>query len=592
VQGQGRRQRQRANTQGAALQVAWPGSPGQNVQRQVCRLQQRMDRATPRGEVSTGPTLQKLRARSWDARLLAGRRSTQAHRGRPTAGSDGIQSCPPPQRWRGANALGLDDTARSLRRLGRPTRGSTTDNRPLGMPTQAERARPPRVRQALEPAWAAKLAAPTSGFRPGRSCHEALGASCPARRYRPPEALHIDRAPGCARIAHPAVGAKGQAPPRRRRPRTAWRQAGSLEDAHRRPTPAGPPQGGSGAPRLALLALHGRAAASTQVDPHARVRTSAADGVGLPEDRQGLAHAQELRTPWWAQGGLRLHAAKSSRRQTWEGAHPGVPFLGGARRQSRVGQPPAGQGPRGHRRRGAHTLSTPATAQVQDQLAERGRRLTRGRALPQGLVRRPLHPTSRGGATDDRPGVRHAVSGRLDQRPWITLRSWARWRPPRQAIGGVTRRSWQRWGARLPWATTATAPHAASLRAHSAVRMTRHVNVQGHRSPYEGDWVSGSTRQGRPPTLSATRAWVLTTPQGRGRDGGLGFPHDDRIEVDHIHGKHRKARSANLQALHGPCHQAKTREPRDDLPPGMRDKHQATEERREAKVSCAALEQW
>jgi hypothetical protein len=91
--------------------------------------------------------------------------------------------------------------------------------------------------------------------------------------------------------------------------------------------------------------------------------------------------------------------------------------------------------------------------------------------------------------------------------------------------------------------------------------------------------------------IRAQRAWWLKTPQGRGRYGGLDFHHDDRIEVDHRHGTHRDARSANLQARHGHCHHAKTREPRDSLPRGLRDKHQETEERREAKVSCAALEQ-
>ena len=59
----------------------------------------------------------------------------------------------------------------------------------------------------------------------------------------------------------------------------------------------------------------------------------------------------------------------------------------------------------------------------------------------------------------------------------------------------------------------------------------------------------------------------------------------------HINGNHRDSRSANLQALHGYCHDAKTREHGDYLPPGLRDKHQDTEERREAKVSCSVLEQ-
>ena len=48
-QGKVVRQRQRATTQGAALQVAWQGLPWKQVHRQVCRLHKRMSRATPRG---------------------------------------------------------------------------------------------------------------------------------------------------------------------------------------------------------------------------------------------------------------------------------------------------------------------------------------------------------------------------------------------------------------------------------------------------------------------------------------------------------------------------------------------------------------
>lgn len=91
---------------------------------------------------------------------------------------------------------------------------------------------------------------------------------------------------------------------------------------------------------------------------------------------------------------------------------------------------------------------------------------------------------------------------------------------------------------------------------------------------------------------SSNLARLLKAQRGRCRYCGLFFQHDDRIEVDHINGNHRDSRSANLQALHGHCHKAKTREHQDYLPPGRRDKHQDTEERREAKVSCAALEQW
>jgi len=100
-----------------------------------------------------------------------------------------------------------------------------------------------------------------------------------------------------------------------------------------------------------------------------------------------------------------------------------------------------------------------------------------------------------------------------------------------------------------------------------------------------------STRHGRHPSVSLRLAKWLKQQHGRCRYCGLCFPHDDHIEVDHINADHHDSRSANLPALHGHCHDAKTREPRDYLPLGVRDKPRDTEERREAKVSCSVLEQ-
>ena len=130
-------------------------------------------------------TLQKGLRKSWEARLLAGRRTTQDHRGKHPAGIDGAKSLTPPQRWRLANERHLAGTATALRRLGIPTRGATTEKRPRGIPTQADRARQPFVRQALEAAWEAQLSAQPYGFRPGRSCQEAIGALVTALRFRP-----------------------------------------------------------------------------------------------------------------------------------------------------------------------------------------------------------------------------------------------------------------------------------------------------------------------------------------------------------------------------------------------------------------------
>lgn len=152
-------------------------------------------------------------------------------------------------------------------------------------------------------------------------------------------------------------------------------------------------------------------------------------------------------------------------------------------RQYRMGKHQSGKGPGGWRRLGYKTLIKPAKGKVTDQLAELGRIIKCGRALSQGLLIRQLNPTIQGWATYSRTGVSQAVYDRLDHFPWLTLRAWARWRHPRKSIGWVTRRYWHRWGARLTFAASATDPEAASLQAHREVRITRQVNVQGHRSP-------------------------------------------------------------------------------------------------------------
>jgi len=369
LQGKAMSQRPCAKTQGLSLKVAWQGIAWKKVQRHVFHLQKRIYRAAQREDVRTVHKLQKLLVKSWSARLFAVRRITQDNRGKHTAGIDGAKTLTPPHRWRLANELHLEGTAPALRRLWIPKRGSRTEKRPLGIPTQTDRARQTVVRQALEPAWEAKRSPHTYGFRPGRSCHEAIGAIFTAIRFRPQHALKLDMAKCCDRIAHPALLAKGQAPPRIRRHLKAWLKAGIFDDGHLSPTTAGTPQGGSCAPLLALIALHGMDQAITRVSPHARVIAYADDGGVLHEERQVLEHCQELLKTWLAEMGLSLHEAKSCIAHTCEGDQPGFAFLGCDIRQYRVSTSQAGKGPGGHGRLGCKTLIKPAKDKVKDHLA-------------------------------------------------------------------------------------------------------------------------------------------------------------------------------------------------------------------------------
>ena len=582
-------QRQRAKTQGPSLKVAWQDIRWKKVQRHVFHLQKRIYRATQRGAIRTARKLQKLLIKSWYARLLAVRRVTQDNRGKHTAGIDGVKSLTPVQRWQLANTLRLDGQATPLRRTWIPKRGSS-EKRPLGIPTQHDRAQQTIVRQALEPEWEAKLSAHTYGFRPGRSCWDAIEAIFHRITFRPQYVLKVDIAKCFDRINHEALLAKTQASPALRRQLKAWLKAGVLEDGHFAPTAAGTPQGGTISPLLALIALHGMDEAITRVHPQARVIAYADDCVVLHEDRRVVEHSQQLLRLWLAEIGLTLNETKSHIRHTLEGEDPGFEFLGFHIRQYRVGKHQSGKRP-GGQRLGYKTLIKPAKANIQAHLAELGRIIRRSRALPQSEVIRQLNPTIRGWAHYYRIGVSKAVYARLDSLTWAKLRSWAHRRHPTKTTPWVIQRYWHRLGTCLAFATSATAPHAGHLHLHSEVPITRHIKVRGNRSPYDGDWVYWSTRQGRHPGVSPRLATLLKQQRGRCAYCGLFFHDDDRIEIDHINGDRRNSRATNLQALHGHCHDAKTREYRDYLPYGMRDQHQDTEERSARKRARSVLEQ-
>ena len=435
--------------------AAWQDIPWKNVQRHVCRLQKRMDRATQRGDVRTVHKLPNLRCKSWYARLLAVRRVTQDNRGKQTAGIDGVKALLPPQRWQLARELQLDGQATPLRRTWIPKRGGP-EKRPLGIPTQHERARQTLVRQALEPEWEAKLAPHTYGFRPGRSCWDAIAAVFHRIKFRPQYRLNVDIAKCFDRIDHLALLAKLPAPPGIRRQVRAWRRSGIREDDVFSPTTAGTPQGGSVSPLLALIALHGMDTAITQVYPEARVIAYADDCMVRHEDRSVLEHCQHLFMTWLAEIGLTLNVTKTHIRHTLEGDQPGMDFLGFHSRQYRVGTHQSGKGPRGHQRLGFNTLITPAKVNVKTHLAELGRIIRSSRAWPQAALIRQLNPKIRGWANYDRTWVSQATFSRVDHLTWVKLRHWARRRPPNASAGWVYDRYWPRRDSRRVFATPAT----------------------------------------------------------------------------------------------------------------------------------------
>jgi len=142
--------------------------------------------------------------KSWYAKLIAVRRVTQDNTGRKTAGVDGVKSLSPVARLRLVKELKLSCKVNPTRRVGIPKPGKD-EKRPLGIPTMKDRALQALVKLALEPEWEARFEPNSYGFRPGRSCHDAIEAIFNAIRYKAKYVLDADIAKCFDRINHEAL---------------------------------------------------------------------------------------------------------------------------------------------------------------------------------------------------------------------------------------------------------------------------------------------------------------------------------------------------------------------------------------------------
>ncbi|MEG4026447.1 reverse transcriptase N-terminal domain-containing protein, partial [Microcoleus sp. S13C4] len=153
--------------------VEWRQINWRKLERFVYKLQKRIYRASQRGDVKAVRRLQKTLMKSWSARCLAVRRVTQDNSGKKTAGVDGLKSLTPKQRLALVAKLKLSPKVAPTRRVWIPKPG-TEEKRPLGIPTINDRALQALVKLVLEPEWEARFEPNSYGFRPGRSCHDAI----------------------------------------------------------------------------------------------------------------------------------------------------------------------------------------------------------------------------------------------------------------------------------------------------------------------------------------------------------------------------------------------------------------------------------
>jgi RNA-directed DNA polymerase len=221
----------------------WKQLPWRAIERRCFKLQKRIYRASQRGNVKVVHRLQRLLMKSWSARCLAVRRVTQDNRGKKTAGIDGVKALTPASRLQLTAALSLSRKARPVRRVWIP-KPHSADKRRLGIPVMHDRAAQALLKLALEPEWEARFEPNSYGFRPGRSCHDAIRAIfntiCGKDKY----VLDADIAKCFDRIGHEALLRRLATTPTFRRVIRQWLKAGMMEDGQLFPTEEGTPQGG------------------------------------------------------------------------------------------------------------------------------------------------------------------------------------------------------------------------------------------------------------------------------------------------------------------------------------------------------------
>ena len=239
----------------------WDAVDWRQVEDDVRRLRQRIFTASSRaGNLKRVRSLQKMILRSRASALLSVRRVTEVNAGRKTAGVDGRIVL---AGWEKADmAAWLQHGAaawkpRPVKRVFIPEKGGKL--RGLGIPVIADRALQALACGALEPEWEARFESRSYGFRPGRSCQDAMQAIFVTARGKTCKrvwALDADLAAAFDRIDHDhLLGQLGMFPARGLV--AAWLKAGVVDRGRFAPTEQGSPQGGVISPVLMNVALHG-----------------------------------------------------------------------------------------------------------------------------------------------------------------------------------------------------------------------------------------------------------------------------------------------------------------------------------------------
>jgi RNA-directed DNA polymerase len=538
------------------------------VNRRMRNLRRRIFRASQQGDQKTVSRLQKLMLRSYSNRLLAVRRVTQLNHGRNTPGVDRVVVKTPAARGKLVDELGSYQPWRALpaKRVYIPKGKGRL--RPLGIVSVRDRALQAMVKNALEPAWEARFEAASYGFRPGRSCHDAMQKIylLANGRSTKPWILDADIREAfdnlCRTFLLDAIG-----PVPGRELIKQWLYAGYLEDGTVQDTPAGTPQGAVLSPLMLNVGLHGmEEALSVKYDRRGQIRGPRAlvryadDVVVFCRSKEDAERARDDLQFWLAPRGLTLSAEKTRIVHITEG----FDFLGFTVRQYPVTTT----------RSGYKLLIKPSRESVRRIKARLREEWLGLRGSNVEAITKRLNPIIRGWATYFRRQVSAEVFGDLDNFMWRRAYRYAKYTHPDKPWRWITRRYWGRFHRQRNdhwvFGSPATGRHLLKF---AWFPIQRHVLVQGTASPDDPSlqdyWRRRTTQEAR--YLSPSRQKLARRQHFRCPQCGDSLFSGEELQVHHLVPRSCGGPNAyaNLTLRHLYCHQQLHRdagppEPSDD----------------------------
>jgi RNA-directed DNA polymerase len=578
------------------LMDEWSTLPWKKIERSVFKLQQRIYRASSRGDVKTVHRLQRLLLNSRAAKLLAVRNVTQDNQGKKTAGIDGVKSLTSSQRLALSQNLKLNDKAQPVRRVWIPKPGQSNEKRALGIPVMKERALQRLVQSVLEPEWEARFEPNSYGFRPGRTCHDAIEAIFNAIRCKPKYVLDTDIEKCFDRIGHQELLGKIKTSSQLRRQLKAWLKAGVIDQGQWFPTESGTIQGSPLSPLLANIAIHGiEEAVAEKYTRNSRrgfylpiIVRYADDLVAVHDDLNIIQEVKELIETQLKPMGLRLKPEKTRIAHTLKAVdgRPGFDFLGFNIRQYPVGKTHSGKTHQGQPL-GFKTIIKPAKSSIRRHAKKLKTEIGNRRYAEQQVLIKVLKPVIVGWSRYYSTVCSKRIFNYLDMVLFSILLAWAFRRHTGKRKDWIIGKYWSQTPEKR-W-TFQTSGGKQQLPGHSQTPIRRHQKVKGNRSIYDGDWIYWSARLGRRPDVSSRVSKLLKKQRGTCWECGLYFRDGDLMEVDHIIPRNIGGKDAfhNWQLLHRHCHDRKTAE--DRTAAGTNDNRRMIEEPCDAKASSTVL---